>query len=60
VANAQIRKLLSRQDSRMESLASGLVPKPAVMRLRLEKTGRQITLGRYAVINVGLLVVVAA
>lgn len=57
VANAQIRKLLSRQDSRMESLASGLVPKPAVMRLRLDKTGRKITLGRYAMVNIGLVVV---
>ncbi len=59
VANAQIRKLLSRRDSKVESLASGLVPKPAVMQLRLEKTGRQISLGRYAVINLGIVVVVA-
>ncbi|GAA4002955.1 type II secretion system F family protein [Sphingomonas humi] len=58
-ANAQIRKLLSRKDSRVESLASGLIPNPAAMRLRLEKTGKSITLGRYAIINVGLLVVVA-
>jgi tight adherence protein B len=59
VANAQIRKLLSRQDSKFESLASGLVPKPAAMRLRLEKTGREISLGRYAVVNLGLFAVVA-
>lgn len=59
LANAQIRKLLSRQDSKVESLASSLVPKPALMRLRLEKTGRQISLGRYAMINAGLVVVVA-
>jgi tight adherence protein B len=58
MANAQIRKLLSRQDSRVESLASGLIPNPAVMRLRLEKTGREISIGRYAVINLGLVVVV--
>jgi tight adherence protein B len=59
VANAQIRKLLSRRDTRMETLASGLIPKPAVMRLRLDKTGRQISLGRYAVVNIGLFAVVA-
>lgn len=57
-ANQQIRKLLSRQDSKVESLASGLIPKPEVMRLRLDKTGRNVTLGRYAVINIGLMVVV--
>jgi len=59
VANAQIRKLLSRQDSKMESMASSLVPRPAAMRLRLEKTGRQITLGRYAMVNLGIVVTVA-
>lgn len=59
VANAQIRKLLSRKDSRVESLFSGLIPNPAALRLRLEKTGRSITLGRYAMVSIGLLVVVA-
>ena len=39
IANAQIRKLLSRQDSKVEGLISTLVPRPAVMRQRLEKTG---------------------
>jgi tight adherence protein B len=59
IANAQIRKLLSRKDSRMESMASSLVPRPAIMRLRLEKTGRKITLGRYAMVNLGIVVAVA-
>ncbi|WP_338503257.1 type II secretion system F family protein [Sphingomonas kaistensis] len=59
VANAQIRKLLSRRDSKLESILSGLVPKPAAMQKRLEKTGRAITLGRYAMVNAGLVVVVA-
>jgi len=59
VANAQIRKLLSRRDSKVESVLSSLVPKPAAMQKRLEKTGRNITLGRYAMVNAGLVVVVA-
>ena len=59
-ANAQIRKLLSRPDSKVESIASSLVPKPALMRLRLEKTGKKITLGKYAMISGGLVVVIAA
>ena len=58
VANAQIRKLLSRQDSKVESFVSSLIPKPAVMQLRLERTGRKITLGRYAMINLGIVVVI--
>ena len=59
VANAQIRKLLSRRDSKVENVLSSLVPKPAAMQKRLEKTGRAITLGRYAMVNAGLVVVVA-
>jgi tight adherence protein B len=59
IANAQIRKLLARQDTRMETLASGLIPKPAIMRLRLDKTGREISLGRYAVVNISLFAAVA-
>lgn len=58
-ANAQIRKLLQARESRVESMASSLIPKPALLRKRLEQTGRSITLGRYAMISIGLLVVVA-
>ena len=59
VANQQIRKLLSRQDSRVENIFSSLVPKPAVMKLRLDKTGRNIPLSRYGMINFGLVVTIA-
>ena len=57
-ATAQIRKLLSR-DTRVETLASGLVPKPALMRARLDRTGREITLGRYATVSLSMTLVIA-
>jgi tight adherence protein B len=52
-AQAQIRKLMAERASRIEGYASTLIPKPALLRKRLEMTGREITLGKYAVICLG-------
>jgi len=50
-AQAQIRKLMAeRGGSRIEGFASALIPKPALLRKRLEMTGKDITLGKYATI----------
>jgi tight adherence protein B len=49
-AQAQIRKLMAQRASKIESYASTLIPKPALMRKRLEMTGKDITLGKYAVV----------
>src|SRR6476620_33478 len=49
-AQAQIRKLMAARASRIESYASTLIPKPALLRKRLEMTGKEISLGKYAVI----------
>ena len=57
-AQAQIRKLMAQRGSKIEGFASTLIPKPALMRKRLEMTGKDITLGKYAMIclTVGLVV----
>jgi tight adherence protein B len=59
-ANAQIRKLFANRNSTVESWASTLVPKPALMRQRLDRTGKSISLGQYAMACAGLLFVVSA
>jgi tight adherence protein B len=59
-ANAQIRKLMAARESRVEGWASTLIPKPALLRKRLEQTGKQINLGKYAMISLGLWLFVAA
>jgi tight adherence protein B len=59
-AQAQIRKLMAARASRVDSLASTLIPKPALMRQRLERTGKNISLGKYAMSSIGLMVVVGA
>ena len=58
-AQAQIRKLLAARNNRLDGVFASLVPKPALLRKRLEQTGKKITLGKYAMISVGLLVGIA-
>src|SRR5215207_577231 len=60
IAQAQVRKMFGQNDSRLEGYASSLIPKPALLRKRLEMTGRNITLGRYAMVCAGIVVIVAA
>jgi tight adherence protein B len=58
-AQAQIRKLLAaRNSSSIDGAFATLVPRPALLRRRLEQTGKAISLGKYAMISVGLLVAV--
>jgi tight adherence protein B len=59
-AQAQIRKLFADRTSKLEGYASTLIPRPALLRQRLEQTGKQITLGKYAIVCLGILALVAA
>ena len=56
-AQAQIRRLMSRQ-SKAEGFASTIIPRPALLRQRLERTGRNISLAKYLAICGGLMVFV--
>jgi tight adherence protein B len=58
-AQAQIRKLFAERASKFEGYASTLIPKPALLRKRLEMTGKDITLGKYAMICLGVAALVA-
>src|SRR5205809_3102773 len=53
-AQAQIRKLMAERASRFEGSASTLIPRPVLLSKRLEMTGREVTLGKYAMICGGL------
>jgi tight adherence protein B len=58
-AQAQIRKLMAQRASRLEGYASSLVPKPALLRKRLEMTGKDISLGKDATVCLGIVVFLA-
>ena len=53
-AQAQIRKLFASRQNKVDSALSTFIPKPALLRLRLEQTGKNISLGKYAGISCGL------
>ena len=53
-AQAQIRKLFAERASKFEGYASTLIPKPALLRKRLEQTGKEITLGKYVMVCLGV------
>jgi tight adherence protein B len=57
-AQAQIRKLFSERANKLEGYASTLIPRPALMRKRLEMTGKDITLGKYAMVCLGVAAIV--
>jgi tight adherence protein B len=57
-AQAQIRKLFAERASKFEGYASTLIPKPALLRKRLEMTGREISLGKYVAICLGVTILV--
>src|SRR3954470_6413244 len=57
-AQAQIRKLFAERAGKLEGYASTLIPKPALLRKRLEMTGKNVTLGKYALICIGITVIV--
>ena len=57
-AQAQIRKLFAERATKFEGFASTLIPKPALLKKRLEQTGKNITLGKYATICIGVIALV--
>jgi tight adherence protein B len=59
-AQAQIRKLMAARANSVEGIFSTLIPRPALMRKRLEQTGKQISLGKYAMASLGLALFVAS
>ena len=53
-AQAQIRKLFAERATKFEGYASTLIPKPALLRKRLEMTGKDISLAKYAMVCMGV------
>jgi tight adherence protein B len=59
-AQAQLKRILSnRQTSRADGFAQRFIPNPALLRKRLEQTGRSWTLAHYVGASLGIAVIVA-
>jgi tight adherence protein B len=60
-AQAQLKRILqSRTESRMEGFAQRFIPNPALLRARLQQTGKSFTIMQYALASLGLVVVVTS
>jgi tight adherence protein B len=58
-AQAQLKRILqNRTQTTMDGLAQRFIPKPALLRRRLQQTGRTWTLGQYASASLGIIVVI--
>ncbi len=53
-AQAQLKRIFANRQNRVEGLAQRFIPNPALLRKRLEQTGRSWTLGQYAMASGGL------
>ncbi|QHL90409.1 pilus assembly protein TadB [Sphingomonas changnyeongensis] len=51
---AQLRRITTARATRMDSLASTLIPRPAQLKKRLDMTGRSWSVGKYALVSGGL------
>src|ERR687893_615850 len=52
---AQLKRIIAGRQTRMDGFAQRFIPNPALLRLRLEKTGRTWTVGQYFLASAGLL-----
>jgi tight adherence protein B len=59
LAQVQMRRILASRDSKLDNAFSRFVPNRAVLKSRLERTGKSWTFGQYAAASVGIAVVVA-
>src|SRR4051812_18593662 len=58
-AQAQLKRILAnRTQTRVDSFAQRFIPKPALLRKRLDQTGKSWTLGQYAVTSLVITIVI--
>lgn len=59
VVEAQMRRILASRETKLDSYFTKLIPNPALLRKRIEMTGKDWTLGKYAIGSIGIALVVA-
>ena len=55
-AHAQLKRIFAQRQTKAEGFAQRFIPNPALLRRRLEQTGRSWTLVQYAMVSAGLTV----
>jgi tight adherence protein B len=54
LAQAQMKKLIAQRDNRLDSVMKRFMPRPAELRARIERTGKNWTVGKYGLACVGI------
>ena len=57
---AQLRRISTNKNTRMDTFAGRFIPNPALLAKRLQMTGKNWTVGKYAMVSLGLLVITFA
>jgi tight adherence protein B len=60
IVEAQMRRILASRETRLDTYFTKFIPNPALLRKRIEMTGKDWTLGKYAMGSIVVAVVVAA
>lgn len=60
VVEAQMRRVLQQRETRLDSYFTRLLPNPAMIARKLDATGKNWTIGKYALVSIGIAVVLAA
>jgi tight adherence protein B len=59
IIETQMRKITNNRDTRMDSFIQQILPRPAILRKRLDMTGKNWTLGKYAATSLVITLVIA-
>jgi tight adherence protein B len=54
VVEAQMRRILAARDTKLDDAFNSFIPNPAILQKKLEMTGKNWSVGKYAVISLGL------
>ena len=57
VVEAQMRRILAQRDTKLDSAFNSFIPNPALLQKKLEMTGKNWSVGKYALISLGLALV---
>jgi tight adherence protein B len=59
IIETQMRKITNNRDTRMDGFIQQILPRPAILRKRLDMTGKNWTLGKYAGTSLVIMLVIA-
>lgn len=60
VAQAHMKKIFAHRETRIDGIFQRFIPNPALLKQRIEQTGREWTIAQYGMVSLALILVVAS